>query len=519
MKQYRHYLWKLALLAVLLLLAPAFAFAQYPFEGIYLGSYEGISDDGEFGLIVDSSGHATLAAYDALDDIGYVEEDIVLNPDGSFAFNTQRGAHIEGQLTSYGVSGSWYAPGAGGGFSGERMPADGPMGEAAGLYSGQVAVTRLGSSLTDYGRMTAVVAADGSAFFLIDQAVSLNGDFVPGSFDFNFDPVTRGGRGHGFGFCPPFFAGRSFSFGVSIGILDFTYKFSTPGCNSYWNWGWGFFGDIWNAHLEAFQYSGGMLQIEPDGLIDGVLLDDLKLQGLLDTQRAKAEGLVLEDEGISAWTGYWKVERRYDTGHIMAATRFTQLPDVDGDGSADILLSQVATGDEPGWLMMSEETAEELVPLLSQSTDYRMVGSADFNADGLLDVLIRDDTTGADIIMTGPAANSDLLSLPGTGTADWVSTAVADFDGDHAPDILLMNRQTQGLRIQLMNGLVPAETIDMPAEYQPAGWQTATIGDIDGDGSNDLLLRNDGTGEEVFWSIRAVGDVTVTQRSRVSDPH
>ncbi len=521
MKQFRHDLWKLALLAGLLLLAPVFAFAQYPFEGIYLGSYEGISDDGEFGLIVDSSGHATLAAYDALDDIGYVEEGIVLNPDGSFAFNTQRGAHIEGQLTADSVSGSWYAPGTGGGFVGERMPAKGPLQTAAGLYSGQVAVTRLGSSLTDYGRMTAIVAADGSAFFLIDQSVSPIGGFVPGGLDFNFDlgARSRSGLGYGYGFCPPFFGGGSYSFGVSVGFLDFTYEFTIPKCNSFYGWGWGFFADVWNAHLEAFQYSGGILQIEPDGLIDGILLDDLKLEGLLEKQQAKAEGLVLEDEGTNAWTGYWNVQRRYGTSHVAATKRFTQLPDFDGDGAADILLSQVVTGDEPGSLMIGEETASELVPLLNQSTNHRIVGSADFDADGLLDVLVRDATTGANIVMTGPATNPDPVSLPVMGTEDWMSTAVADFDGDTAPDILLMNRQTQNLRVQLMNGVTPSDAIDLPAAILPVGWQTAVIGDFDGDGGSDLLLRNEGTGDGLLWHMLSASQVEIRRFSKAVDPH
>jgi hypothetical protein len=543
-------------LAVLLLL-PILALAQNPYEGIYMGAYDGTRDDGEFALIVNNLGYATLAAYDAVDDIGYVEKNIYVGSDGSFRFVTQRGAHIEGRVDGTGISGTWYARGVEGGFAGQRMPDEGPLENASGYYSGQVAITRPGEDMAINGRMVAIVAADGNSFFLLDHAFPGAGGFVPGSFDFVFDFDLGWGLGldfdldfgsgtgfsSGYGACGGFGFGGTWSFGVSIlGIFDIAYSFSfgRPSCSGFWNWG--HFPGFWNQFGAAFEYSGGLVRIEPDGLIEAHLLDGLRLEGYLDPQNGRAEGFIFGHNGANAWSGLWTIYRQYSTSNAVMAQRYGKLPDMDGDGNADILWRHAVTGQNAIWLMdsaeISAEQSLEIPPAIrgdvlwslaavaelnsDQRSDYffrhavtgevfisltgdagsarfeldpalQVVGSGDFDGDALPDVLVRHGRSDANAVISSILADPVVTSLAEPEEAALVSVSVADFDGDGHPDILRMNRHTRDLVISFMNGLTPAYEVKLPAD-STGFLELAGVGDFDHDGSADILRRDHGDG-------------------------
>jgi hypothetical protein len=603
-----------------LLLVPVFALAQNPYEGIYIGTYQGTSDDGEFALIVNNLGYGTLAAYDAEDDIGYVEKNIRVRSDGSFRFVTQRGAHIDGQASADGVSGSYYATGTEGSFAGQLMSAQGPLANAAGYYSGQVSITRPGNELAVNGRMVAIIAADGSSFFLLDQAYPGHSGFGTGGLDIDFDldlgwgldfdfdfgagfgtgPGFGAGFGAGSGGCWPFGSGLDYSYHFSIfGFLDFDvdFSFGRPSCSSFWSWGQ--FPGTWGRFQTAFTYSGGAVQIEADGMIQDFLLDGLMLEGNLDPHSGSATGTVSLHRGANAWRGHWTIERRFSTANAVAAPRYNRLPDVDGNGNADILWRHSVTGGNAVWLMDSAEIAAELslaIPaeiegdllwslaavmelnadgrsdyvwrntvtgevLVSFGDDmgsvsfelgsvWKIVGSGDFNADALPEILVTHGTSGANALIADLTGNPSLTLIAEMEDPAWSSVSVADFDGDNSADVLLMNRQSRDLLIWLMNGATPAEEVYLPAEMSghhelagvgdfdqdgstdilrrdhaagtvivsrrlgedggenvqlgadvPRGWKIAAVGDLDGDGSDDLVWRQSTTGDNVSWRV------------------
>lgn len=617
------------MIMVALLLLPVLTLAQSPYEGIYFGTYHGRSDNGQFALFVNTLGQGSLAAYDAVADIGYVEHNIQVHSDGSFRFVTQRGAHVNGQASTGGVFGSYYAMGTEGSFSGQRMSGEGPLADATGYYTGPVSISSADSNLTINGRMVALIAADGTAFFLIDRAYPSHSGFRLGNVGFDFDidlgfgldlDFTVGGAGlygGGTGFfgggCGIWGFGSNYNFGISLlgGIVDLDFTRYLPSCSNFWSWDW------LPGRRNAFSaYSGGIVQIGPEGNIHDSLLDGVTLDGNLDLQSGSAKGAVTMSRGATTWAGYWTFERRYDAGAVTIVERYSPLPDFDGDGNADFLWRHAVSGESAIWLMDSGEIAAELpleIPeeihgdvlwslaaVVELNADMRsdfvwrqqvsgevfidfsdgtgpagfqldpvwkVVGSGDFDADLMPDLLITHRTSGDNALITDLTGSPDLTSFPTMEDQTWTSVSVADFDGDNAPDLLFMNRQTRELAVWLMDGTTTSKEVYLPTgsgheelvgvgdfdqdgatdilrrnhaagtvtvmhrlgdtEGQsvllgadvPRGWQVAAIGDLDGDGSDDLVWRQTETDENVSWRVVDTQVTGTAALMPVPDPH
>jgi hypothetical protein len=554
-------LWRTGMAWAALLLVPVLAFAQSPYEGIYLGAYEGTRDDGEFALIVDGQGYGTLAAYDSVDDVGYIERNIHVRFDGTFQFITQRGAHVDGQVTDRGVSGSYYAAGnyaadTRGNFVGQRSPDDGPFQEAAGYYSGLVSYSGFEFGASD-PRLVAIIGADGRAFFLHTSAITEPVGLLAGGFDFDLDLDLDFdldldldldfGPGFGLGFgtsfnrdpagCGPFGFGMDYSFSISIlGFIDLDFDYNLPTCSSP---GQGnFFGGAWNGFMSHLIDSGGIVQIDPDGTIDGVLLDGLILQGQLDPETGSAEGSLSGHEGLDPPTGYWEIERHNSPGSFYAEQHYKRLPDFDGDGNADILWHHTVTGDNATWIMVGAAIEAELpveIPheiqedpqwalvLVTELSDdgqsdfawrhsvtgelfvllsdhefpvyfeldpaWQIVGSGDFDTDARSDIFVRDRVTGENAVIEGLLAHTALAPLPVMEDPSWSFGTTADFDGDTRSDVLWVNQDTSDLLIWLMNGKTLVQKRYLTAE-QSGHNELAGIGDFDADGSLDILWRD-----------------------------
>ncbi len=568
--------WRAKILWAALLLVPVLALAQSPYEGIYIGTYLGTSDDGEFALIVNDRGYGTLAAYDAVDDIGFVEHNIRVRADGTFQFVTQAGAYISGQATATDVSGSYTAAGTEGSFAGQRAAEDGPLQDAAGYYSGPVSITGtgFGSVVDNNSHMVAIIAGDGTAFFLLDRISPRFAGFWPGffgsgfdfdldvgfghvDFDFGFNPPANTGSGH----CGPFNFGFDYSIRVSfLGSVDYDFSFNRPTCGAFWQ----------RNHFPApVEYSGGIVQIEPDGYIDGMLLDGLVLQGYLDAEIARAEGTLSHLQNGAVWPRHWVIER---SSSFNAAQQYNRLSDVDGDGQTDILWRHEVTGENAVWLMddadiyaelsleiqrdsqwalvaVSELNDDQLPDLIwrhAMSGDifvwlsgdaapvhfeldpsWQIVGSGDFNADARPEVLVRNSGTGANAVIMDLPGQAVLAPFPAMEDPSWSPIAVADFDGDSDPDVLWANQHTTDLLIWLMNGHTLAQELYASTERfsQPG---LAGVGDFDGDGTTDILWRDYATGATIVtlrpgehgaediqlgtnvgrdWQVAAVGDL------------
>jgi hypothetical protein len=133
--------------------------------------------------------------------------------------------------------------------------------------------------------------------------------------------------------------------------------------------------------------------------------------------------------------------------------------------------------------------------------------SGDFNNDGYPDLVVVDPSTSAVYVelrhpaARGPLATYRIGTLPGP---QWRVAGVGDFNGDGWQDILVQDTRTGRLKLwQMTGGERPSlnQALDLAARV-PAGWRLAAVADYNGDGTPDLLLQNRQTAQVVVWEMQ-----------------
>ena len=142
------------------------------------------------------------------------------------------------------------------------------------------------------------------------------------------------------------------------------------------------------------------------------------------------------------------------------------------------------------------------------SADWSVAGIGDFNGDNKSDVLLRNTNgTLGEWFMSGSTIDSAQgISFDGatvTLPSSWSIVGVGDFNGDGMADILLRN--TNGsLGEWMMNGSqiesAEAVTFQGTAVSLNSSWTLAAIGDFNGDGKADLVWENS-NGALAEWTM------------------
>jgi hypothetical protein len=167
--------------------------------------------------------------------------------------------------------------------------------------------------------------------------------------------------------------------------------------------------------------------------------------------------------------------------------------DFNGDGLSDARWDNAATQETAIWLMAGTELSLAGPAFPGPlGAGWSHDGSADFNADGMADLLWRNTTTpaaevwlmnGTALLLPGPA----LPPPPGNG---WKAEKSGDFNADGMADVLWDNATSHAVTIGLSSGtttLLQGPTWPMPPGD---GWTIVTAPDLNADGMADVLWFN-----------------------------
>ena len=182
--------------------------------------------------------------------------------------------------------------------------------------------------------------------------------------------------------------------------------------------------------------------------------------------------------------------------------------DFDGDGHDELLLRNA---DTRAWIYYDLDDGDGAVHVLPLPTsdDQRFLGIGDFDGDGRDDVLFtrRDTRSWTYYALQAPGSAPLAVAseaLPVTSNPVFEFRGVGDLDGDGDDDLLLRNTDNgvwiaylvDGADLELRRGLGAT-----PRQV----WAFAGTGDFNGDGRDDLLLRNTDTGAWVHYEMGANG--------------
>ena len=230
-------------------------------------------------------------------------------------------------------------------------------------------------------------------------------------------------------------------------------------------------------------------------------------------------------------------------GLRVSVTQTSAAPvsgDLDNNGMADLIWHH-ADGRTAVWLMERARmiAAEPLGPGSLADTGWRIVATADFNADGGSDVVFQHQGDGRLAVwsMSGTVLlTADALTPAIVGDVNWKIRGAGDFDRDGRPDLVWQHQTTGAIAVWLMNGLRLRSAINFsPGSVADLNWLIVGTGDMNADGHIDLVWQHQGNGSlatwlmngtamrsaillspgqvaDTNWKIRAVADLNGDQR-------
>lgn len=197
------------------------------------------------------------------------------------------------------------------------------------------------------------------------------------------------------------------------------------------------------------------------------------------------------------------------------------VADWDGDGRQDLITRSDATADMLLYPGQGKRGAIKLpaMPLGFSLEGHTTFGAVDWDKDGDRDIIARNDATNQLLLYPGRSQRAARAISPvviGVGWAGYTFFGAADWDRDGHQDIVTRN-DTSG---ELM--LYPGESVRRMSEVQPTvigvGWKGYTpfgIADWDGDGHQDIVTRNDASGDLMLYPGESSRSMSNTQPSKI----
>jgi hypothetical protein len=205
--------------------------------------------------------------------------------------------------------------------------------------------------------------------------------------------------------------------------------------------------------------------------------------------------------------------------------RIVGIADFNGDGTPDVLWQDPVSGAVQVWYLGGAGGN-----VLTGSADitnrnaWKVVSVADFNQDGHPDILWQDPVSGfSQIWYMGGAQGTTILGAANLDqTNPWNIVGCADFNGDGVPDVLWQDPQSGTVQIWYMGGTeagAQGSQLQTAVNLTANPWRVAAIADFNLDGHPDVVFQDPVTGgAQVFFYTGALG-TTLSGTAVLSGPN
>jgi len=508
------------------LLCVSFLLSSNVLAEVACGLYEGnFSDDtgeiGQFVTLINQTDNGVVAGYNFTDDEGFIKR-YTANSDGSFFIDNVDGdgSDATGSANGTSISGT-YTRSVNGVFSGTALDDSGSFANNGGEYTGTFAANpSTCDGFSPGGTVKLFLAASGRAYFLaaLNNAGGISG-LELGELDGSIFNVSSNGSFSGSFIATgdaDFSTVTSFSGNLNTSNNTFSGQVSRAGCA-------GTFSLTRTQPLPSCSSSDSSddnsdsNDNNPAAGVEGVD-DDVTGDGNADIIiRNMASGLwrlnPMNGRSVVQDSNFGGISITTDINFETVA-----IADFTGDAKADVLLRHVQTGE---WQLVVLDgrtvvTASSGSVSLPTDLNWEPVAINDFTMDERADVVLRNRTTGTWFMypMNGRTIlqNSNLGAIGLTSDLTFEVVGDGDFNNDNNADLLLRN-SSSGLWFMVpMNGrtVVRDSNFGGVGITQDLSWQVAAIEDFTGDRKADIFLRNATTG---IWLMLPMDGRTVVRES------
>jgi hypothetical protein len=183
------------------------------------------------------------------------------------------------------------------------------------------------------------------------------------------------------------------------------------------------------------------------------------------------------------------------------------LRDFNGDGRPDLVWQNDATQQVVVWYLGGPQ-GNTLVGANWLAQDgvagWYVVAIGDFNGDGKPDLVWQNDARQVEVWYMGGAQGNTFLWwdwVSSTGITDWRVVGTGDFNRDGRLDIVWQHDWTRQAVVWLMGGANgnSYQSWAWLASTDTLGWTLVGTADFNGDGRPDLVWQNDETRQAVVW--------------------
>jgi hypothetical protein len=184
--------------------------------------------------------------------------------------------------------------------------------------------------------------------------------------------------------------------------------------------------------------------------------------------------------------------------------------DLNSDGHVDLVWQNVADGRVAVWLMngLTMQSGALLSIPSVPDLNWKIRSVGDLDGDGRADLFWQHETDGriAVWLMNGFTVISGTLLNPShVADTNWKIVGSADFNHDGSRDLLWHHQVDGSLAVWFMNGTsqIAGQAI-APASLSDVSWQVRGVGDLNGDGDPDLIWQNTADGRVGVWLMRGI---------------
>ncbi len=261
--------------------------------------------------------------------------------------------------------------------------------------------------------------------------------------------------------------------------------------------------------------------LNSDGIMD--VLWHNPTTGELSVWLLGVNGVVTEEQTLSQ-----KCDLASNCG---ASWQVVGIGKFNSDTIADILWHNSATGEFSTWLLDTKRAvigkqtlSQKCEPVLNCTPNWQVVGTGNFNSDGVTDILWHNLTTGELstwlLNVNGTVVETKtLLQRCNSGLTCQVSN-LGDFNADGLTDILWYDPTANNFPIWLLDAnatVIGTQTFTQKCSSTPhctVGWEIIGTGDFNANGTTDLFWHNVSLGEPSILLMDQNGTVSQSTYSQ-----